>query len=273
LHSLPALLPEDNPVKALAWLHYFIDNDAADPLVRLQTGMAYVHVAGVHYVQGEGAQAIAAWERAITVFSGLVSEFPEDSIYRIELAQGQFIFGQYLYAHKDRLLAGVQFARASDNYREAVLLDEDADAINLLTWFSATCPDAQFRDPQRAVDLATKAVALGAKQSLARNLNTLGTAQYRAGVYEGAIETLGKSIELNSGGSAADWLFLAMAHWRLGHKEEARRWYDKSIPWMARNSPSMELDCFRAEAVELLGIPQTPLPAKQKPKESNHQEP
>jgi tetratricopeptide (TPR) repeat protein len=49
--------------------------------------------------------------------------------------------------------------------------------------------------------------------------------------------------------------FLAMAHWRIGHKDEARSWYEKGVQWMDRAEPQNdELRRFRAEAEELLGI-------------------
>ena len=56
-------------------------------------------------------------------------------------------------------------------------------------------------------------------------------------------------------GDATDWFFLAMAHWQLGDKDEARKWYDKAVEWMDKNQPkNEELLRFRAEAAELLGI-------------------
>ena len=80
-------------------------------------------------------------------------------------------------------------------------------------------------------------------------------AQYRAGEWQAAIEALEKSMELRKGGDAVDWFFLAMAHWQLGHKDEARKWYDKAVEWMDKNQPkNEELLRFRAEAAELLGI-------------------
>ena len=36
-------------------------------------------------------------------------------------------------------------------------------------------------------------------------------------------------MELSSGGDSYDWLFLAMAHRRIGQEEKARRWYDKGV--------------------------------------------
>ena len=36
-------------------------------------------------------------------------------------------------------------------------------------------------------------------------------------------------MELHAPGSAFDWFFLAMAHWRLGDKDKARKWYSQAI--------------------------------------------
>ena len=60
---------------------------------------------------------------------------------------------------------------------------------------------------------------------------------------------------MRDGGDAIDWFFLAMAHERLGHKDEARTWYDRAAAWMDKNQPkNEELRRFRTEAAELLGI-------------------
>ena len=46
-----------------------------------------------------------------------------------------------------------------------------------------------------------------------------------------------------------------MAHWQLGDKEAARKWYDRAVEWMETNQPKDEqLRRFRAEAAELLGV-------------------
>jgi hypothetical protein len=72
-------------------------------------------------------------------------------------------------------------------------------------------------------------------------------------------------MELRAGGDCFDWYFLSMAHWQLGHKEEARKWYDKAVEWTEKNNPKEEdLPRFRAEAAELLGIPLKPPAAKEK---------
>ena len=87
----------------------------------------------------------------------------------------------------------------------------------------------------------------------------LALARYRAGDWQGAIAYLRKSMELRSGGDSYDWFLLAMAHWQLGEKDEARRWYDKAVERVMRNAPARgELTCLRAEAAWLLGADREP---------------
>src|SRR5262249_49881056 len=87
---------------------------------------------------------------------------------------------------------------------------------------------------------------------------TLGTALYRAGRWKDAIETLVSADQLLGGKHLGhNALFIAMAHWQLGNKEEARRWYDKAVEWMDKNQPTNEeLDRFRAEAAGLMKVEQ-----------------
>ena len=57
------------------------------------------------------------------------------------------------------------------------------------------------------------------------------------------------------GGDSAQWFCLAMAHWQLDNKDEARKWYDRAVAWMDKNQPNdEELSRFRTEAAELLKI-------------------
>jgi Flp pilus assembly protein TadD len=83
-------------------------------------------------------------------------------------------------------------------------------------------------------------------------------AQYRGGNFKDAISSLQKSRDLRtSEGEYSNPFFLAMAHWRLGDKDEARRWYDKGAQWMDKQrAPSVTLQGFRREAGELLGVDQ-----------------
>jgi uncharacterized protein HemY len=104
-----------------------------------------------------------------------------------------------------------------------------------------------------AIDLAKKAVK--ATPTAGNYWVTLGIAHYRAGQWRAALTALREAIKLRNGGNSYDWFFLAMVHWRLGDKEQGRKWYEQAVQWMEKNAPhSGELKRNRAEAGELLGI-------------------
>ena len=139
-------------------------------------------------------------------------------------------------------------------YRRALDLDPNvAKLLNGLAWIHATATDPALLDPEEAVRLASRATdrAPGA----APVWNTLGVARYRAADYAGSVEALRRSMKLSKGGTgdAYDWLFLAMAHARLGDAAEARRWYDRAS-MKTQSSPDAELVRFRDEARKVLGI-------------------
>jgi tetratricopeptide (TPR) repeat protein/serine/threonine protein kinase len=126
-------------------------------------------------------------------------------------------------------------------------------ALNRRAWLLANCPESRLRDPRHAVELARKAVQLGPK--IGSYWKTLGVAHYRAGDQKEAIAALEKSMALGKGGDGLDWFFLAMAQWQLGHKDEARTWYDKAVAWMDMNQADNEdLRGCRAEAEEVLRL-------------------
>jgi superkiller protein 3 len=145
-----------------------------------------------------------------------------------------------------------KFNEAVAAYNKALAIDpQHLHAHNHLAWLLATAPDAQVRDPARAVELAKRAVELVPKAGFI--WNTLGAAHYRAGDWKAAIAALEKSMELRKGGDSNDWFFLAMAHWQLGEKDKAREFYDRAVQWMDANAKvNAELIRFRAEAEELM---------------------
>jgi hypothetical protein len=60
---------------------------------------------------------------------------------------------------------------------------------------------------------------------------------------------------LREDASSEDFFFLAMAHQRAGHMDEARKWYDKGITWIDKHAPKdSELLRYRTEAASVLGI-------------------
>jgi serine/threonine protein kinase/Tfp pilus assembly protein PilF len=144
--------------------------------------------------------------------------------------------------------------RSKELSRQAARLRPDHPAVcNNLAWFLATDADPRFHDGKLAVELARHVV-----QVQPRNpgyWNTLGAAYYRAGDCKACVAALEKGISLRKGGDSFDFFFLAMAHWKLGEKKEARARYDQAVQWMGKNRPGDEdLRRFRAEAAELLAI-------------------
>jgi WD40 repeat protein/tetratricopeptide (TPR) repeat protein len=111
---------------------------------------------------------------------------------------------------------------------------------NSVAWACALGPEATA-DPGVPVRLAEFGVrGIHARQK-PNYLNTLGAALYRAGRYAEAIGRLEEGIRLRGGKSLpADWAFLAMAHHRLGYRDEARRWLDR----LREHQPSMAPDQF-----------------------------
>jgi tetratricopeptide (TPR) repeat protein len=159
-------------------------------------------------------------------------------------------------------------AEAIAEFRKALAANPDyGPALWNLSALLANGADPNLRDPRRAIDLAKRGIALKGT----RNDNgagwwqTLGWAHYRIGAWKESIAALEKSIELYKPGADADqWLFLAMAHWQLGHKEEARRWYDRAAEWIEKNQEAIDrgqrnrlvddVRNYRAEAAALLGL-------------------
>jgi WD40 repeat protein len=120
-------------------------------------------------------------------------------------------------------------------------------------WMLLKPGDRKADDVARAIELERKAVAL--EPQTAKYWRGLGIAHYRSGDWKDALTTLEKSVELGNGGDSFNGFFLAMTHWRLGNKDEARKWYDKAVEWMAKNKPGDdELRRYRTEAAELLKI-------------------
>jgi WD40 repeat protein/serine/threonine protein kinase/tetratricopeptide (TPR) repeat protein len=190
--------------------------------------------------RGEAYVGLGEWELALADFSQALELEPGVS--------GRWYRAQYL------MRLG-QFGEARDYYLSVLeKMPDSASTLNNLAWLLATCEAPKFLDAPRAVELARKAVELAPTEG--NNWNTLGVAQYRTGDWPAAVESLRKSDGL--GGEAVlgfNAFFLAMAHWQLGHQDEARAWYDRAVEWTDLYLPYNEEVCrFQAEATELLGL-------------------
>ena len=89
-------------------------------------------------------------------------------------------------------------------------------------------------------------------------LRTLGAALYRAGRFAEAIRSLEESHQKRGDdGDPRGFAFLALAHHRLGHGAEAKRWLDKLATCRPKEGADfswddVEIDILRREAEALI---------------------
>jgi tetratricopeptide (TPR) repeat protein len=240
-----------------------------------------------HRREARKAESNGRWFAAIFHLSRLIDGAPEPSELHVrrgrafaELGrwhQAAGDFGKAVHRHssdlrlrRDQALACLA-AGDRARYREAcagtlaeLSTTDNADVANTAAWICVLAPRATD-DPARPVRLAEKAVS---GKRTATYLNTLGVALYRADQLDLSIQRLNEAIQIHgNGGTVADWLFLAMAHQRLGQADEAWKWLDKAVQWIdTADSPKssnsagpgqpwndrLEIQLFRREAETLV---------------------
>jgi serine/threonine protein kinase/tetratricopeptide (TPR) repeat protein len=221
-----------------------------DPVLAGITGLAqcgglYLHLGDEWAAAGKSKEAEESRRRAVELWKGL---------------QTQFAGNPRLlpYAYKCcamALMKAGQPQQAKEFCRKLLELatPQTSGLCNNLAWFLATAERPAQRDPALAVELAKRAVDADARSG--PNHNALGVAYYRSGEYRQSIRELQESVEISQGGTSYDFFFLAMDHWQLGDKDQARSWFRKAVEWMDKHEPRDEdLLRFRAEAAELLGV-------------------
>jgi Tfp pilus assembly protein PilF len=163
-----------------------------------------------------------------------------------------------------RLQASGKAGASVDLLRQALHRAPDlAEIRNDLAWLLVAGP-RPLRNPAEAAEHARRAVELMPGESM--YLNTYGVALYHAGRFTEAVPVLAKSLDSGRGEfDGFDLFFLAMAHHRLAHREEARACFERAVRWTAAqhllpSSYAKELAQFRAEAGAILAGPTDELP-------------
>jgi tetratricopeptide (TPR) repeat protein len=148
-----------------------------------------------------------------------------------------------------------RFEDAAEAFRNSLAQNPgNSYPLNALAWLLVTAPDHRKRNPEEALKLARKGVEEG--PDIATNYNTLGLAEYRNGLYEQAIATLNKSIEMNKGTDPSDFFFLAMALTQRGDRTEADRLFERGVAVASKSPPAeWEWTMLWGEAAEFLGKP------------------
>jgi tetratricopeptide (TPR) repeat protein len=187
--------------------------------------------------RGVAYQRLGQWQKAHDDFSRAIQLVPTHLYALWGRAEVHGTTGQWAMAIADYDKA-IEAAQRSPVWSKASLSND-------LAWLLATCPEAKFRDPARAIELARKAIDLMPNESAHRYHTTLGLAYYRLGDAKAAITALSQSRAPDP----VDWLLLAMSHAKLGAPEEARKWYGKAVQWIEKNSQTLEQEPRRAEVL------------------------
>ncbi len=205
----------------------------------------------VRYRRAQIWHRLGKFQEALADLDILIKRFPRDpALYELRGQVHDWL------GHREQAKADMKQAAESPQ--------AGAEHYNNLAWRLATGP-AALRDPEQALVLARKAVAL--TPGTAIYLNTLGVAQYRVGQYGEAIATLERSLAAGHGGTDAfDLFFLTMAHHQLRQREEARACYERAVRWLGEHKSlsaeyTAELAAFRAEAQAVLAGLTGELPA------------
>jgi tetratricopeptide (TPR) repeat protein len=187
---------------------------------------------------------------SLSILDKLAIDFPKTPHYRAEHAVTLTWLGGFLWTHN-------RWPEADDVYTEVVrlrdqLVKDNPGYARDLAWFLATCPSPNSRNPQRAVQVAEQAVWTAPKGGDC--WRALGAARYRTADWGGAVEALNKAVELRDNrGDGREWLFLALAHWHLGDKDQARIRYQMAVKWLAdTSSDDPALLALRAEVESLI---------------------
>jgi tetratricopeptide (TPR) repeat protein len=140
---------------------------------------------------------------------------------------------------------------------------KSANDANNLAWICALGPNA-LDDYKTPVALAEKVVKLASPNGKHGALNTLGAILLRAGRAKEAIERLDEGIKANKGeGHQLDWLFLAMAHHRVGATAQARRCLDRvnaCPPQSALSWDCLEIELLHKEVRAMFEEKAAPAP-------------
>jgi serine/threonine protein kinase/tetratricopeptide (TPR) repeat protein len=200
---------------------------------------------------GKLPEAEQTLRQARPLLDKLAAEFPALPPYRELTARHQHTLGVFL-TRTNRPVDAEQAFRQELILRDKLATEfaEDAGLTRDLAHLLANCPDSKLRQPQRAVELATKAAAANSKD--AATLSVLGLAHYRAGELKAAVAVLEKA-EKRPGKYRGGPFILAMAYWQLGDRQKGMEVYRQGSAWMEQYHPcDEELRGLAAEATAML---------------------
>ena len=212
-------------------------------------------------------EAEAPFERARELLKKLVSAPPDNPRIRNLYAATLHNLSEIVWhrGEADRAVALVEAAIGQE--QAALKSDTTLSYVQLflrnhycnLAEYLANHPDPDKRDPKRAEEAARNALEFDPPTAAA--YVNLGIAQYRAGDWKAADDSLRQGIKLRGDGDEdGASFFLAMTQWKLGEqapalRTTARQTYGQAAAWMKQNpQKAADLRRYQTEAAELLKI-------------------
>jgi serine/threonine protein kinase len=231
-----------------------VDDFPANAEYRGRLSLEYADLGTALFALGRTQEAEDAFRQRLAVAQKLGSMYLDGRSYLDAVAWAHYDLGLLLEWTGRSREAADSFRSAFKHFESNVVKSpEQAQSNFLLACVLATCPAAQFRNPERAIELSKK--ALQHEPLSAEYWLYLGVAQYRAGKWKDALQALDKSKELNFGRENGGLFFRATAHWQLGDQKQARKLFDQAVQWMDKNRPGdIGFRYYRAEAAALLGV-------------------
>jgi tetratricopeptide (TPR) repeat protein len=228
----------------------------------IEVAEAFENLGDYYGTHGDSARALAAFRKSIRILDQLENQ--PSPPWR-SMAQCLHIAAQHRLFLGQRDEAAGDFQRAVQWYQHAYAQEPTLRVVNCLTWLMAMSPGAASWDPELAAELTQKSMSMEPKHPGVWHVR--GTARYRAAKYEEALAAFQKAMELRPNnplnespllydlGDGFDWFYLALTHWKLGNREEARGWYSRADQWLKKEKPRhIVLWNYRAAAANLLGV-------------------
>ncbi|MEP3478863.1 MAG: tetratricopeptide repeat protein [Fuerstiella sp.] len=155
-----------------------IEDYAQAVAIRPSHAAAWYNYGNMLFPAGNVGQAVDCWNKAIEIQPDLFRAYNNRAAARVQLKEYQKAIEDY----KRTLDLNPSYAHAYDNY----------------AWLLATADDAAVRNPQKAIELASKACQLTNNKDWAY-LSTLAAAYAETGDFDSARKWLMKSHELAPG--------------------------------------------------------------------------
>ncbi|HNQ23954.1 MAG TPA: protein kinase [Phycisphaerae bacterium] len=231
-----------------------------------------------------GCGCTRVWQAATTRQAAAFMRWADAKQRRPEIKQGAQDVVDAAFRHVDTVDEAIHYIQSddslSDSVRErALLLTQDhsheMEETNDSVWlelsggersrWTPSLPQGSPLREERPRVMADFEPQLDAALSLCRfdpksgvYRRTLGVAQYRVGRYADTLSTLIRADEINSANGdryPADVAFLAMAHYRLGHLEQAQAELEQLRQLMQdpKYAQDEEAQGFLKEAEDLIG--------------------